>query len=137
MSVCWSEVRRLHNAAMNTFRSIVTGAALLTLPAEAQVHRFETDPVVTVRENFVACDVLTITARHGRPPFSTYWRMRAAERRPPGSYLRNPRAICLYLSGKHDHAVQMDARESVVEVSDEQQTNSLATVQASADGFLT
>ena len=46
--------------------------------------------------------------------------MRAAERRPPGSYLRNPRAICLYLS-KHDHAVQMDARESVVEMSDEQQ----------------
>ena len=44
---------------MNTFRSIVTGAALLTLPAEAQVHRFETDPVVTVRENFVACDVLS------------------------------------------------------------------------------
>jgi hypothetical protein len=23
------------------------------------VHRFETDPVVTVRENFVACDVLS------------------------------------------------------------------------------
>src|SRR5215470_7361617 len=44
---------------MNTFRSIVAGAALLTLPAEAQVHRFETDPVVTVRENFVACDVLS------------------------------------------------------------------------------
>jgi len=33
---------------MNTFRSIVAGAALLALPAEAQVHRFETDPVVTV-----------------------------------------------------------------------------------------
>jgi len=59
MSVCWSEVRRLRDAAMNTFRSIVAGAALLTLPAEAQVHRFETDPVVTVRENFVACDVLS------------------------------------------------------------------------------
>jgi len=44
---------------MNTFRSIVAGAALLTLSAEAQVHRFETDPVVTVRENFVACDVLS------------------------------------------------------------------------------
>jgi len=40
-------------------RSIVVGAALLTLPAEAQDHRFETDPVVTVRENFVACEVLS------------------------------------------------------------------------------
>jgi hypothetical protein len=29
---------------MNTLRSIVVGAALLTLPAEAQDHRFETDP---------------------------------------------------------------------------------------------
>jgi hypothetical protein len=44
---------------MNTLRSIVVGAALLTLPAEAQDHRFETDPVATVRENFVACDVLS------------------------------------------------------------------------------
>src|SRR2546422_7390540 len=44
---------------MNTLRSIVIGAALLTLPAEAQDHRFETDPVATVRENFVACDVLS------------------------------------------------------------------------------
>ena len=51
--------RRSRDATMNTFRSIVAGAALLTLPAEAQVHRFETDPVVTVRENFVACDVLS------------------------------------------------------------------------------
>src|SRR6516164_6356709 len=49
----------LRDAAMNTSRSIVAGAALLTLPAEAQVHRLETDPVVTVRENFVACDVLS------------------------------------------------------------------------------
>ena len=44
---------------MNTLRSIVVGAALLPLPAGAQDHRFETDPVVTVRENFVACDVLS------------------------------------------------------------------------------
>ena len=49
----------MRDAAMNTSRSIVAGAALLTLPAEAQVHRLETDPVVTVRENFVACDVLS------------------------------------------------------------------------------
>jgi hypothetical protein len=44
---------------MNTLRSIVVSATLLALPAEAQVHRFETDPVVTLRENFVACDVLS------------------------------------------------------------------------------
>jgi hypothetical protein len=31
-------------AAMNTLRSIVASAALLTLPA---AHRFEADPVVT------------------------------------------------------------------------------------------
>jgi len=49
----------VRDAAMNTLRSIVVGAALLTLPAAAQDHRFETDPVVTVRENFVACDVLS------------------------------------------------------------------------------
>jgi hypothetical protein len=45
--------------AINALRSMIVGAALLTLPAEAQQHRFETDPVVTVRENFVACDVLS------------------------------------------------------------------------------
>ena len=28
-------------------------------PTAAQDHRFETNPVVTVRENFVACDVLS------------------------------------------------------------------------------
>src|SRR5262249_60731254 len=44
---------------MNTLRSIVVRTALLTLPAAAQDHRFETDPVVTVGENFVACDVLS------------------------------------------------------------------------------
>jgi hypothetical protein len=45
--------------SLNTLRSIVASAALLTLPAAAQDHRFEADPVVTVRENFVACDVLS------------------------------------------------------------------------------
>jgi hypothetical protein len=59
------------DAAISTLRSIIASAALLTLPAVAQDHRFEADPVVTVRENFVACDVLfTITARHGKPAFS-------------------------------------------------------------------
>ena len=60
------------DAAMNTLRSIAS-AALLTLPAEAQVHRFETDPVVTVRENFVACDVLSQLQRvMDNPRFSAY-----------------------------------------------------------------
>src|SRR6516165_4295793 len=49
----------VRDAVMNTLPSIVASAALLTLPAEAQDHRFEADPVVTVRENFVACDVLS------------------------------------------------------------------------------
>jgi hypothetical protein len=42
--------------------------------------------------------------------------MRAAECRTSGPYLRKPRAICLYLSRRHDHAVQMDTRESAVEI---------------------
>jgi len=44
---------------MNILRSIFAGAALLALPAEAQERRFEADPVVMVRENFVACEVLS------------------------------------------------------------------------------
>jgi hypothetical protein len=32
---------------------------VLALPGMAQDHRFETDPVVTVPENFVVCDVLS------------------------------------------------------------------------------
>jgi hypothetical protein len=36
----------------------ISGLTLLTWPAEAQEHRFEDDPIMTVRENFVACDVL-------------------------------------------------------------------------------
>jgi hypothetical protein len=41
--------------AMKTLRSTLAGAALLALPAEAQEHRFESDPIVVVRENFVTC----------------------------------------------------------------------------------
>ena len=44
---------------MNTLRSIFVGTVLLILPADAQEHRFEDDPIVIVRENFVACDVLS------------------------------------------------------------------------------
>jgi hypothetical protein len=45
--------------AMNTLRPIFASVVVLALPAEAQEHRFEADPVVTVRENFVACEVLS------------------------------------------------------------------------------
>src|SRR5207247_6092492 len=44
---------------MNIRRLVFAGAALLASPAQAQEHRFEADPIVTVRENFVACDVLS------------------------------------------------------------------------------
>ena len=51
---------------MNTLRSIIASAALLTLPAAA-------DPVVNVRENFVACDVLSQLQRvMDNPRFSAY-----------------------------------------------------------------
>jgi hypothetical protein len=41
-------------------RSIIAGAVMLAAhPAAAQEHRFETDPVVSVRENFIAYDVLS------------------------------------------------------------------------------
>jgi hypothetical protein len=42
------------------FRSTITAAAMLAAhPAAAQPHRFEADPIVAVRENFVACEVLS------------------------------------------------------------------------------
>jgi hypothetical protein len=44
---------------MNLRSSIaVTAAMLVAHPTAAQDHRFEADRVVTVRENFVACEVL-------------------------------------------------------------------------------
>jgi hypothetical protein len=46
-------------ATVSTVRSMFASAALLAFTAEAQEHRFEDDPVVMVRENFVACDVLS------------------------------------------------------------------------------
>jgi hypothetical protein len=101
---------------MNTFRSIVAGASLLTLPAEAQVHRFETDPVVTVRENFVACDVLSQLQRVMDDP--RFLLTGECEPLSAGRRVRiyATRAICVYLSAGHDHAVQMDTRESAVEI---------------------
>ena len=45
---------------MNLRPSIaVTAAMLVAHPTAAQDHRFEADPVASVRENFVACEVLS------------------------------------------------------------------------------
>jgi hypothetical protein len=42
------------------FRSTIIAAAMLAPhPAAAEGHRFEADPVATVHENFVACEVLS------------------------------------------------------------------------------
>jgi hypothetical protein len=42
------------------FRSTIVAAAMLVAhPAAAEDHRFEADAVASVRENFVACDVLS------------------------------------------------------------------------------
>jgi hypothetical protein len=51
--------QHLRENTMN-FRSIIAAAAMLaTHPAAAEDHRFEADPVASVRENFVACEVLS------------------------------------------------------------------------------
>src|SRR6266545_5015725 len=43
-----------------TFRSTIAGAAMLAAhQTAAQEHRYEADPVASVRENFVVCDVLS------------------------------------------------------------------------------
>ena len=102
---------------MNILRSLVAGAALLALPVEAQEHRFEADPVVTVRENLVACEVLSQLQRVMDNPRSLLAgecvplragdRVRVYARRGP---------YVLHLSARHDFALQMDARESVIEI---------------------
>jgi len=49
--------QHLRENTMN-FRSIIAAAAVLTThPAVAEDDRFEADPVASVRENFVACEV--------------------------------------------------------------------------------
>jgi hypothetical protein len=59
---------------------------------------------MTVRENFVACDVLSQLQRvMDNPRFSAYRRMRTTECRTSGSYLLKARAICLYLSRLMSH----------------------------------
>src|SRR5258706_16235365 len=43
----------------NLRSSVAATAMLAAHPTAAQDHRFETDAVATVREDFVACDVLS------------------------------------------------------------------------------
>jgi len=84
---------------MNILRSSSLAAALLALPVEAQEHRFEADPVVTVRENFVACDVLSQLQRViDNPRFLLTGRVRPAARRESGPRLRKAWAVRLHLS---------------------------------------
>jgi len=65
---------------MNLRSSVaVTAAMLVAHPTTEQDHRFEADPVVTVRENFVACDVLSQLQRVIDNPRFLLMRMRAAE----------------------------------------------------------
>jgi hypothetical protein len=91
---------------MNTVRSMFAGAALLALPAEAQEHRFEDDPVVMVRENFVACDVLSQLQRvMDNPRFLLSGECDPGARRRPGPRLRKARSIRLHLSARHGLAL--------------------------------
>src|SRR5205823_2509112 len=101
---------------MNILRSLVAGAALLALPVEAQEHRFEADPVVTVRENLVACEVLSQLQRVMDNPNSLLAGECVPLRRRSGPRLRKAWTIRLHLSARHDFALQMDARESVIEI---------------------
>jgi len=85
-------------ATMNTVRSMFAGAALLALPAEAQEHRFEDDPVVMVRENFVSCDVLSQLQRvMDNPRFLLFGEcdpVRAGDR--VRVYARRGPYVCIY-----------------------------------------
>jgi hypothetical protein len=81
------------------FRSTIVAAAMLAAhPAAAEDHRFEADPVATVHENFVTCEVLSqFATRHGESPLLARRRMLPTARRRTGSCLRQPRAYaCIY-----------------------------------------
>jgi hypothetical protein len=83
---------------------------LLGLPAEAQEHRFEDHPVVMVRENFIACDVLLQLQRVMDNPRFLLAGDASRCAQGAGPHLRKARAIRLHLPARHDHALQMDAR---------------------------
>jgi hypothetical protein len=99
-----------------TFRSTIAAAAMLAAhPAAAQEHRFEADAVTSVRENFVACDVLSQLQRvMENPRFLLGGEcipLRAGDR--VRVYAKGLR---LHLSAPHDCALQMDSLESVIEM---------------------
>jgi hypothetical protein len=86
-----------HGGAINTLRSILAGTALLVSPAEAQEHRFEADPVAMVREDFVACEVLSQLKRVMDNPRSLLFGcvpLRAGDR--VRIYVRRGPYVCIY-----------------------------------------
>src|SRR5262249_19399274 len=60
---------------------------------------------------------LTVAASHGESPFSAGRRVHPTTCRRSGSYLHKPWAIRLHLPARHHRAVQVDAPESVSEMS--------------------
>ena len=91
------------------FQSTIVAAAMLAAhPAAAEDHRFEADPVATVHENFVACEVLSQLQRVLENP-----RVLLADECVP---LRAGERVRMHLSPRHDRAPQMDAPESIVEM---------------------
>src|SRR6516162_274558 len=86
------------------FRSTIVAAAMLAAhPAAADDHRFEADPVATVHENFVACEVRSQLQRVLENP-----RVLLADECVP---LRAGERVRMHLSPLHDRASQMDAPE--------------------------
>jgi hypothetical protein len=95
----------------------VTAAMLVAHPTAAQDHRFEADPVAGVRENFVACEVLLQLQRViDNPRFLLTGECEplTAGRRVRIYASRGP-YVCIYPEDTI-HAVQMDTRESVVQI---------------------
>jgi len=92
------------------FRSTIVAAAMLAAhPAAAEDHRFEADPVATVHENFVACEVLSQLQRARR-------RMRPTARRRTGPCLRQPRALRMHLPHDTIAPCKWTQPESIVEM---------------------
>src|SRR5215470_6151018 len=69
--------------------TIVAGAILAAHSIAAQEHRFEDDPVATVHENFVACEVLSqLQPVIEQSPLLARWRMCPVAGRRTGPCLR-------------------------------------------------
>ena len=72
---------------MNTVRLIFIGVLLLPWPAGGQEHRFEADPIVVVRENFVVPPNSLVLGVPGRIARETTLQERARIARTVESYL--------------------------------------------------